>query len=58
MATYLYYQVMLSSTHERINVSNKKQYVQLALEFRLHEFDVQVSKFYAWKYITLTVFQL
>ena len=35
-------EVPLSSTYHRINLSNRDQYVQSALEYRLHEFDFQV----------------
>ena len=36
-------EVPLSSTYHRINLANRDQYVQSALDYRLHEFDFQVS---------------
>jgi len=36
-------EVPLSSTYSRITATNRKHYVQAALDFRLHEFDVQVQ---------------
>jgi E3 ubiquitin-protein ligase HERC2 len=35
-------EVPLSSTYHRINLANRDQYVQSALDYRLHEFDFQV----------------
>ena len=35
-------EVPLSSTYSRITLSNRDLYVRSALEYRLHEFDVQV----------------
>ncbi|XP_063677273.1 E3 ubiquitin-protein ligase HERC2-like isoform X2 [Bolinopsis microptera] len=36
-------EVPLSSTYHRINLTNRDQYVQSALDYRLHEFDFQVQ---------------
>ena len=38
-------EVPLSSTYHRINLANRDQYVNSALEYRLHEFDLQVTRF-------------
>ncbi|CAH0722311.1 unnamed protein product, partial [Brenthis ino] len=37
------YEVPLSTRHKRVTPDNKDEYVQLALHYRLHEFDEQVK---------------
>lgn len=37
------HEVPLSTRYSRVNIQNRKEYVRLALNYRLHEFDEQVK---------------